>query len=233
MRFIVFFVALSLISSEESETCADRAAKAQTLLDALTENGATLSVPLEVRADGDSGVGVFAATDVPADTLILEVPHELWVKSVGGADDALPLALAEHMISGPLPIALNEKRGPRARSAVAAAYLETLPAECPPNLATRSEADLAVAAASMHGWKVELQRREAALLRREIPELDEDRIRHLLCMKQVTLHHRSRLRSHLCSHLSSHFSSHLRETVSRLLFATRASAAPLHRPAQP
>ena len=137
LRIAIVIALVGKTWAETEETCADRATKAQTLLNALS---ATLSMPIEVRVDGENGLGVFAASDIPADTQILEVPHELWVKSAGGADNALPLALA-----------LESRK--ETSSTVIAAYLETLPAadECPANLATRGAADLALAEASMHG----------------------------------------------------------------------------------
>lgn len=145
-----------------------RVKSAASLLAALETAGAVVSVPLEARAVAYGGHGIFTGAPVRAGARIMSLPKALWLTAPDEA--GLPLALA------------RERRSPS--SPVFDHYLASLPTDCPANLATRPAADLALANASLHGWKVELMEREARQLASEIPLATAEEVRWLLCMKQ-------------------------------------------------
>lgn len=103
-------------------------------------------MPLDIKLTSYGGLGVYVGRDVSAGETIFALPSHSMLHVPKGAQAMLPLILA------------RERRN--ASSELMRRYLATLPSECPDNLATRGEDDLALAAESLHGWKVDLLRRE-------------------------------------------------------------------------
>jgi hypothetical protein len=144
-------LAVGTATSLEGEDCsvedAARADVSLELLAALADAGAS-HVPLAIKPTSYGGLGVFTAAAVPKGAVVMALSSSLMLTSEG-RPASLPLALAK------------ERRN--SSSAIMQLYLSSLPSTCPNNLALRGPADLALAAASLHGWKVDLledERRE-------------------------------------------------------------------------
>ena len=149
-------------SSGESQRAADSLA----LLAVLVKHGAT-HVPLVVGPTAYGGLGIKVSAPVKQGDVIFSLPSSLMVKGSGQA--TLPLALT------------RERLNPTSEHM--AAYLRTLPAECPPCLAARSAADLALASSTLHKWKATLLDSELEALRDALPELSDADRRWATCMK--------------------------------------------------
>ena len=136
----------------------------------LGETGAVGKHKLEVRLTPYGGLGVFAAESIAAGSVILQLPSSMMLGS-GGRPASLPLAL------------LRERRN--SSSAWMSAYIATLPAECPDNLATsrNADADLALVGASLHAWKADVLRRELQVLDAEPARFSEEEVEWGTCMK--------------------------------------------------
>lgn len=162
----------------------ERACHARELLRALVAAGATVGVQLDFRDDPQRGLGVFIREEVLANTSLLNLPRSLWLVSDGCPDaDAQTGDCVGYTTGSRLPLALGrERRRPSAPHL--AAYVDSMPAECPPNLAARPEADRALANASpRHTWKVQVLRKDLQVLERELPEADDAERRLLTCLK--------------------------------------------------
>ena len=179
----VVFVAIAVASAHASATAggsdecttgeAERAASSLALLRALEAAGAT-HAPIAIKPTAYGGLGVFADEAVAAGTVMVQLPSQLMLAPIIGRQAALPLALA-HQVRN-------------ASSEVMAAYLATLPPTCPNNIVPRSAADQALVAASLHGWKVDLLKREMQVLRDTLPAADaeawsEEEMEWAACMK--------------------------------------------------
>ena len=154
-----------------NDTCADspRSCAGRALLRALQHAGATASVRLDVR-EGADGLGVFVDEPVAAGSALFELPRRLWLQSANGGHDGLPLALG------------RERRAPSAPHL--AAFVRSLPTECPPNLAARHSADINLVGASLvHAWMVRVWRADVKVLDRELPEANSTERTLLLCLK--------------------------------------------------
>jgi hypothetical protein len=107
---------------------------------------------------------------------VLSLPGGLMLRAAAAAaanPDAPPgagLALA----------LLRERRQPG--SALSRLWLRSLPASCPHNLAARPEADRALAATSLHAWKVELLEAEQAAVAAALPDSTKEERRWAGCM---------------------------------------------------
>ena len=150
------------LSAAESRRAADSLA----LLAVLVKHGAT-HVPLAVGPTAYGGLGIKVSAPVTKGAVIFSLPSSLMVKGSGQA--TLPLALA------------RERLNPTSEHM--AAYRRTLPAECPPCLAARSSADLALASSTLHKWKATLLDSELKALRDSLPELSDADRRWATCMK--------------------------------------------------
>lgn len=152
-----------------------RVAASHRLLAALKAAGAE-HVALDVHITADGGVGVFLAEPVTSGAALITLPSSLML-SVG-----TPSAPAQ----ASLPLALAKERRNISRS-IMSHYLATLPLACPANLAVRSDADLALAALSLHAWKVDLLARERQRMSEsaghEVLPFSSDEVAWATCMK--------------------------------------------------
>jgi hypothetical protein len=87
-------------------------------------------------------MGVFVTEPVAAGTPVLRLPNSLMLTTG-----------KNHMKQALLALTLARERR-NASSAVMAAFVESLPIECPANLATRPQADLDLVEQTLHSWKV-------------------------------------------------------------------------------
>ena len=171
VRRVIFPLAFALGASEPSCAVEDasRLASALSLMKTLNEAG-MMSMPLTVKATKYGGLGVFTKEAVSAGTTLIQLPNTLMLES-GGSQASLPLALA--------------KQRRNATNAVMQAFIKSLPATCPDNLALAPPADHALVAASLHAWKVDLLAKERAVLLRHAfePVWSEDELQWALCIK--------------------------------------------------
>ena len=147
----------------------DRLTASTELLQALEDaNVFTAKVAIGETAYG--GIGVFAAEDIAAGSVIMRLPSSLMVNS-GGIPASLPLAL------------LREQRN--ASSEIMRYYLDSLPADCPDNLAAslNVNADHALVSASLRAWKADLLERELQVLRDDDADWTDDELLWSTCMK--------------------------------------------------
>ena len=129
----------------------DRLTASTELLQSL-EDANVFHAKVAIGETAYGGIGVFAAEDIAAGSVIMRLPSSLMVNS-GGIPASLPLAL------------LREQRN--ASSEIMRYYLDSLPADCPDNLAAslNVNADHALVSASLHAWKADLLERELQVLR--------------------------------------------------------------------
>ena len=151
-----------------------RVTAALALLDALSTSGMH-HVGLTVKSVPYGGVGVFVTEPVAAGATVVSLQSSMMLSSGSPSEHAqaaLPLALArEHRNSS---------------SSLIAKYMATLPADCPPNLATRDDADQALARLSLQAWKVDLLDKEAQVMRQADdidPPWSEQEIEWATCTK--------------------------------------------------
>jgi len=152
---------------------AARLKQSANLLRALQEAGATLLVPIVAEVTGDAGLAVFTNGNVSKGTSILTIPAELMLREPG-ADESGEVGLA-------LALA-REKQHPS--SDLMSLYLASLPGagECPANLVGRSKADLKLASASMHKWRVDMLSSGRSTLAKYMPEMPTHELSWVLCM---------------------------------------------------
>ena len=155
-----------------------RAVVAAELIASLQASGAVVHVPLEVRERPGAGLGVFVAAAVGAGASLVSLPASLMM----GAGDGKPHAGGKRYRGEVALVVELAREAAHPSSDEVRLYLATLPKECPPNLVHRPAADLALASASLHAWKVELIRDSLAAVERELPAVPEAARQWAVCM---------------------------------------------------
>ena len=141
-----------------------RLARARELLAVAVAAGAILHVPLSIeQVDPAAGeLGVFVQQAVAPGSPIVSLPGELMLHPALAEEAAATAAGAASPGHGLGVALLRERRQPRTE--LIRLWIDSLPVSCPQNIAARPAADRALAAASMHAWKVELLERELATM---------------------------------------------------------------------
>ena len=143
-------------ADEGRDSDSPRAAGARALLESLEAAGATLHQPVRLVETRRAGLGVYAARQIAAGEPIFSLPHQLML---------LPDDRGEGV--GLAAALLKQRRSPS--TAPLRHYVASLPADCPANLAVAGEAELALARASLHAWKVELLESELRYIDTHVP----------------------------------------------------------------
>lgn len=157
-----------------------RICHARSLLQAL---GSSVEIRLDVRRDAWGGLGVHVREAVHANTTLLTVPRSLWLTSAGCPSNDGTVDCPGFTHGSRLLLTLSRERQ-RPSSPHMAAYLNSLPAACPRNLAARPVADRRfVTASARYGWLAAALQEEELLLRSELPETGEADRQLLMCLK--------------------------------------------------
>ena len=146
-----------------------RAVHATALMHALEAAGMKRAPGVEVRLAAYGGLGLFAVQGAKAGDIVASLPSSLMLGGAG--DNAEPLAA----------LILRERRQPSTE--LRRLYMATLPTGCSPNLALRSDADLAAVEASLHRERVDAVRREISSLAEVDPPPSLEERRWAVCIK--------------------------------------------------
>lgn len=158
-----------------------RVSLARELLQALVAAGATINVQLDFLED-EHGVSVHIGEAVRANTTLMTLPRRLWLVSAACPSDTSE-DCPGHATGSRLLLTLGRQRR-QPSSQLMAAYVRSLPATCPKNLAVMSAADRRLAAStSRHAWTVDVLRQDLQLLESEMPEADHAERELLTCLK--------------------------------------------------
>ena len=151
----------------------DRIRGATALLESLKAVGLVQHVALDTRMTEHAGLGVFVAEPVKAGAPIFELPSSLMLKGATKKEEG-------SMATGLVVALAKERRRPSTKHMEL--HLESMPVDCPDNLATRPGADSRLVSASLHKWKADLVRDETAIFKKELPGASVRERKWAMCM---------------------------------------------------